>query len=258
MPVEIRFEVRDYEQDLLMRALEEFHDEGWLTEVLYRVKGGKEANVYCCLGNPDTGHALVAAKVYRPRRLRAMRNYGLYRQGRSVTADRRLLRALRKRTRTGKETEDSAWISHEFDTVARVYSAGADVPEPLAAGPIALLTAYVGDETTAAPLLHETTVEAGREQELFDRLIRNVALFLSCDLIHADLSAHNVLYWRGEVRVIDFPQAVDPLLNPSAFSLLARDVERLCQHFARYGVEASYADITADLWERYHRRQLQG
>jgi RIO kinase 1 len=254
--MEIGFEVSDFEQDLLLRALGEFYDDGWFTEVLYRVKGGKEANVYCCRGNPATGHELIAAKVYRPRRLRSMRNYGLYRQGRQITSDKRLLRALKKKTRTGKGAEDWAWIHHEYDAIATVYDLGADVPEPIASGDTALLTAYVGDENRAAPLLHETTLAADAAKDLFVRLMRNVELFLACNLIHGDLSSFNVLYWAGEGKIIDFPQAVDPFDNPSAFSLLARDVERLCQHFAPYGVLANYADLTTDLWERFHRREL--
>jgi len=91
---------------------------------------------------------------------------------------------------------------------------------------------------------------------LFDRCIENVEIFLSCDSIHGDLSAFNILYWNGAITVIDFPQAVDPFDNPSAFSLLTRDVERVCQYFARYGIQSSPVDITTDLWRRYMRREL--
>ncbi len=84
----------------------------------------------------------------------------------------------------------------------------------------------------------------------------NVELFLACDRIHADLSAYNVLYWQGQVRIIDFPQVVDPWTNPSALSLLARDIQRLCQYFARQGVESNAGRIVDDLWGRFMERQL--
>jgi RIO kinase 1 len=254
--MEFRFDVTEFEQEWTQRALENFYEDGWFTDVLYRVKPGKEATVYCCKANPETGHDLIAAKVYRHRRLRSMRNYGQYREGRQITSDRRLQRAMRKKSEAGKNVQDNEWIHHEFGTIRRLHDMGADVPEPLAEDETALLMAYVGDEDRAAPLLHETALDEEEAHELFGRLMYNVELFLGGNLIHGDLSPYNVLYWDGGVKVIDFPQAVDPFINPSAFSLLARDVERLCQHFARYGVEASYADLTADLWERLHRREL--
>ena len=51
-----------------------FYEDKWFTDVLYRVKAGKEATVYCCQAGPAVGHELIAAKVYRPRMFRAMRN----------------------------------------------------------------------------------------------------------------------------------------------------------------------------------------
>jgi RIO kinase 1 len=68
--------------------------------------------------------------------------------------------------------------------------------------------------------------------------------------VHADLSAFNVLYWRGDYRIIDFPQTVDPAVHPSAFPLFERDVRRLCQYFARYGIGADPTALAAEIWAR--------
>jgi RIO kinase 1 len=48
--------------------------------------------------------------------------------------------------------------------------------------------------------------------------------------------------------VIDLPQAVDPKKNRHAEALLTRDVERICEHFARRGVSRDPARIADDLW----------
>ena len=48
--------------------------------------------------------------------------------------------------------------------------------------------------------------------------------------------------------MIDLPQAVDPKKNRHAESLLARDVARVCEHFARRGVSRDPAATAADLW----------
>ena len=47
--------------------------------------------------------------------------------------------------------------------------------------------------------------------------MRNVELMLSLGRIHGDLSAYNVLYWQGEVKIIDFPQAIEPATNPGVY-----------------------------------------
>ena len=69
------------ERKWLLQSLGGFYEDGWLTDVLFRVQGGKEATVYCCRANPATGYDLIAAKVFRPRMFRAMRNYALYKEG---------------------------------------------------------------------------------------------------------------------------------------------------------------------------------
>jgi RIO kinase 1 len=91
---------------------------------------------------------------------------------------------------------------------------------------------------------------------MLDRLLRNVEMMLQQGLIHGDLSAYNVLYWRGEIKIIDFPQAVDPRFNSQALPLLQRDVDRVCEYAARFGVEADAARITRTLWARFLRSEL--
>ena len=60
----------------------------WIDDLLYTVKSGKEATVYCCMAHPRSGTDLLAAKVYRPFRTRAMKNDALYREGRDVRDER--------------------------------------------------------------------------------------------------------------------------------------------------------------------------
>lgn len=130
------------------------------------------------------------------------------------------------------------------------------MPRPLAQMGNAVLMEYVGDVGDAAPRLREVALASEEARPLFERLLRNVELFLACDRIHGDLSPYNILYWRGGAVIIDFAQAVDPRYSPVVFDLLARDVRRLCEFFARYGVEADATSLALDLWERYMRGEL--
>jgi serine/threonine-protein kinase RIO1 len=104
-----------------------------------------------------------------------------------------------------------------------------------------------------------TRYDAGRSDEaraLFERVLANVEQMLRRYMIHADLSAHNILWWDGEIRLIDWPQAVQADQHPGAFELLARDVTRVCQYFARQGVESDPIGLATDLWRRLQSGEL--
>ena len=247
-----------FEAEWLTDYISGFYNEMQITDVLRNVKGGKEATVYCCRAHPNTGYELLAAKVYRPRKLRNLRNDALYREGRVTLDDagkgivrgRRPKVAMQKHTRFGQELRHTSWLGHEYGTMQLWYEAGVAVPKPLTSSDNVILMEYLGEEGEAAPPLHAVRLERDEAQVLFQRLLKDVELMLACGRIHADLSAFNVLYWDGAVKIIDFPQAVDPFVNPRAFDLLARDVTRLCEYFARYRIDAHGPSLAREMWER--------
>jgi RIO kinase 1 len=247
-----------YEREWIISFLGRFYDDKLITDVLRQVKGGKEANVYCCAAHAATGLDLIAAKVYRPRAFRHLRNDARYRQGRAILDERGkvvrddgLLSAIRKKSATGLEAAHASWIEHEYQALDLLYRAGADVPRPVSHGNSTILMEYFGAVDTPAPLLQDVTLDRDEAHGLFRRLMRNVELMLANNRIHGDLSAYNVLYWEGDVRLIDFPQAVSPRENPEALAIFERDVTRLCQYFTRQGVSADARAIAADVWARH-------
>jgi RIO kinase 1 len=252
------FKAARFEEEWLLGYLKVFYDDQLITDVLHEVKGGKEANVYCCRAHPRTGHELLAVKVYRPRRLRNLRNDAQYRVGRNVLDDQgkrvqasREQRALGKKTRFGRELLHGSWLAHEFANLQLLHAAGVDVPRPIAQSENAILMEYVGDADEPAPALNQVSLTREEAPPLFERLIHNVALMLDKDRIHGDLSAYNVLYWDGAVKIIDFPQSVDPFQNPDAYELFARDVERICQYFAHCGIQSDAAGLARQLWQEH-------
>jgi len=261
--MEYEFEPTNFERSWVLDSLEDFYAESFITSVLYRVKGGKEAMVYCCRAHPATELDLVAAKVYRPRGQRAMKNYSAYQEGRSLLGaggkdvrDQRTMRAVKKKSNYGKETQTTSWTSYEYRTMGELYQAGADVPQPLNQSTNAILMDFIGDEDTAAPTLHEVSLEADEAQAFFTRIIGNIEVLLAHHMIHGDLSAYNILYWNGDFKIIDFPQVVDATHNSNALSMLARDVERVCHYFARFGVASHPEALTESLWNRYRRGEF--
>jgi RIO kinase 1 len=110
---------------------------------------------------------------------------------------------------------------------------------------------FYGDDQRAAPTLSEVTLPRAKAGPLFREVLRNIDLMLAEGLIHGDLSAYNVLYWEGQAILIDFPQGTLSQSNQSAAFILGRDVQRVCEYFARQGVACNPVEIMGDLTERY-------
>ena len=238
-----------------MVVLQPFIDDGLIADELRVVKSGKEATVYCCRTGGPAGGELLAVKVYRPLAQRRFKNDAIYQRGRVIN-DARLRRAYRKKSRMGRGVQFASWVGHEYETMRILHALGADVPRPVSQSGDAILMEYIGDFDTPAPTLRQASVPRSEAPGLFRQILRNVELFLTGNRVHADLSAFNILYWRGDIRIIDFPQAVDPRQNPRAFELLIRDVRNVCDCFRRYGVTADPGRIAQDLWSRYQRGVL--
>lgn len=257
------FRPAEHERFWLISYLEDFYNTQVITDILGRVRGGKEANVYCCAAHPSTGLDLIAAKVYRPAMFRSLRNDARYRQGREVVGEdgksvhgRRESLAVQKNTRYGQELRHATWQETEFQILQRLHEAGADVPRPLAISENVILMEYVGAESAPAPTLNQVRLEMPEARALLDRLVHNLAVMLACNCVHADLSAYNILYWNGQFKIIDFPQAVDPRRNPDARALFFRDVERVCQYFARYQITQDAHALADKLWNRLQSSQV--
>jgi RIO kinase 1 len=242
-------------QDPVQAALDSFFTQGLITEILYTVKSGKEATVYCCQAHPSTGVELLAAKIYRSRNNRGFKNDAVYQEGR-VILEGHVRRAVQNKSRFGREVQFAMWVNYEFQALKALYQAGVAIPRPFARAESAILMEYQGDRQHAAPALQHVELPEHKVRPVFEQLMRNIELCLAHNYIHADLSAYNVLYWQGEVSIIDFPQAVDPRFNPNALALLTRDIENICRYIARYGLERDGQRIAEQLWHKFKNAEL--
>ena len=239
--------------------LESFFDKKLITDVLSIVKSGKEATVYKCKAHTSTGERFLVGKVYRSLKNRSFRNDSIYQQGRLVW-DGGNSRALKKKSKWGRDLQFDSWISNEFDTLNALHEAGADVPRPFAHTRNAILMEYIGDSQEAAPTLNNVSLQSGGAEAIFIfyQLMSNIELMLNANRIHADLSAFNVLYWQGSIKIIDFPQSVHPRRNPLAFDLLLRDIENIYAYFSRYGVQLDPFQRAEELWMEFLGQKTEG
>jgi RIO kinase 1 len=257
----VTYQPSRHERGWLLDSLRPFYEQDLITDVLSQVKGGKEASVYCCAAHPSVGVPFVAAKVYRPRQFRNLRNDAMYRAGRPVLtaegrevkpSDTRIMRALGKKTDFGVAVQHTSWLMYEYNTLAMLRQAGADVPKVYASAENAILMEYIGDEDRAAPTLSEVQLTPEQARPLFGNVLRNIELMLRHDRIHGDLSAYNILYWQARAVLIDFPQVTLRASNPNAEFIFTRDVVRVCEYFARQGVEVGdMEERVAALWSKY-------
>jgi RIO kinase 1 len=244
---------------------EVFFTDGLITEVEYLISSGKEGTVYCCRAGEHTGYERLAVKVHRGRTQRSFKNDAIYLSGRvagvslagsagikaSGKVDRRLAKAVAKRSRTGIAAIERSWITYEYATMQALYGAGASVPRPLAMSGHALIMEYLGDADGPAPKLKHVALAPADARRLWDHLLAEIRLWLVHDRIHGDLSPFNILYWQDRAVVIDFPQAVNPWDNPDARFLLERDIRNVATHFAPYGIHADPALIADQLWQEF-------
>lgn len=270
------------ERAWIRERLGPFHDRALLTDVLQRIKAGKEATVYACSAGPGIGRdrnasgdeahpvsegaaiaagtRVLAAKLYRARSLRGERNVGQYQQGRAVLdADGhaigerawRLQKAIQQKSRVGRKAAQSSWLMHEYTVLRAMAAQGGDVPVPIEHSEFALLMEFIGDGVEAAPTLSQLSLSSTESRPLLERVLFNLELLLGLGWVHGDLSAHNILYHRGRVVLIDFPQVVAARGNPGARGFFERDVERVAQHFARAGVPLDARRWASQLWAKH-------
>jgi len=250
-----------HEQSWLLASLGGFYEQHWITDILRLVKGGKEASVYLCASGQSVGTASLAAKVFRPRNLRNLKNDQLYREGRAVldedgnrVRDLGMLKAQHNRSVYGEQIRHQSWIAYEFQTLKTLHAAGADVPQPYEMGENAILMSYIGEDGFAAPTLNTVMLDPGEVRPLYERLMRNIEIMLAHEIVHGDLSAYNILYLDGEITLIDFPQVVSPRSHSCAFQIFSRDISRVCEYFTRQGLRTDPARLAADLWRAHGYR----
>lgn len=237
--------------------LQTLFERNYLSRILGELKSGKEATVYLA----ENHDGLVAAKIYRDQAVRSFKNDQPYRQGRFI-GDARTEKAIRQRSKRGLGAQQALWIAHEYQQLWELYQAGLPVPKPLVgpgpddigmAGRVVLMS-FIGDEHGAAPRLSDLRLNLAEAQAAWRQSVALLARLLALGKVHGDFSAYNLLWWRGEAVLIDFPQVVSLKENPQAGSLLERDVRSLCSSFRRHGIDADPEAVLLEL--RRHSRSL--
>ncbi|MFV0461029.1 MAG: serine protein kinase RIO [Actinomycetales bacterium] len=222
------------------------------------MKTGKEADVHLveravdpALARPgEATSCLMAVKFYRDTDHRTFHRSTLYTEGRRTRRSRDS-RALERKSAYGRELAAHAWASAEWGALCHYYEAGLPVPYPIQVDGTEICMEFIGDQDgEPAPRLAQLRPEPALVQHLWHQT-RDIVLFFAAEgAAHGDLSAYNLLVQQGRVVVIDLPQVVDIVANPSGPDLLRRDIDNVCDWFAARGVNADADELMYQAWGR--------
>ena len=239
------------------------HDESYEDVPRGTLKSGKEAEIFLVERRYASGSRLLAHKRYRPRyprkgQLRAegfsnstsYRGDAVYKAGWFLpTRDKR---ALMGGSRFGHELAGRLWPMQEWTMLSRAWEAGTSVPYPVEQTDHGLMMEFIGDDAQAAPKLGQARLSREELTSAWEQLLVSLQALTAAGLVHADLSAYNLLWWEGRLVVIDLPQAVEFTTNTDAYDLLHRDLANVGDWFNRHGfavdAEEVYAELLALAW----------
>lgn len=227
-------------------------EDGIVDDVLRQLKSGKEASVYLVA----CGSTVQCAKVYKDANRRGFHKLAQYQEGRRHRGSRET-RAMGKRSRFGREEQESAWKNAEVEALFRLSGAGVRVPKPYGVYDGVLLMEVVTDAAGhPAPRLNDVILEPEQAREWHRFLVGQVVLMLCAGMIHGDLSEYNVLASAHGPVIIDLPQAVDAAGNNNAFRMLERDLHNLRNYFGQFAPELMATEYAHEIWKLFQSREL--
>ena len=222
-------------------------DRGAVDTELGVLKTGKEADVFLLQrAVPGTDGVVLAAKRYRSAEHRDFLRSAAYTDGRRQSRNTRDNRAVAKGTAHGRSVAAGQWAWTEWEALKRFWSAGVPVPYPVQVDGTELLMELVTADGDPAPRLAATRPGPDLLASWFEQL-RDAVLALARDgVAHGDLSPYNVLAAGDRVVLIDLPQVVDLVANPTGPDFLLRDCHNVCTWFQRRGLAVDEHELFAD------------
>ncbi|QWZ09092.1 serine/threonine protein kinase [Nocardioides panacis] len=213
------------------------------------LKTGKEADVFlverAVPGDPAQ-RVVMAAKRYRGEEHRSFHRSTAYTEGRR-TRNTRDARALAKKSAHGRAVAAGQWAGAEWEALKRFWLAGVPVPYPVQIDGTEILMEFVTHDGEAAPRLAQTRPRGDLLASYFEQLREAMAALARHGVAHGDLSPYNVLAAGDRLVVIDLPQAVDLVANPTGMDFLMRDCHNVCRWFVARGLEVDEHDLFAEL-----------
>ncbi|XP_066259713.1 serine/threonine-protein kinase RIO3 isoform X1 [Euwallacea similis] len=145
----------------------------------------------------------------------------------------------RFKDRIGNQTSKKVihiWAEKEMVNLARLKKAGIPCPEVITLQKHVLVMTFIGKNNVRAPKLKEAHMSEAELVLAYDQVISAMkTLYTKANLIHADLSEYNILWYGDLCYFIDVSQSVEPS-HENAFHFLHRDCCNIINFFTRMAV----------------------
>jgi RIO kinase 1 len=178
---------------------------------------GKESNVFSALTDQKNK---VIVKIYRLETCDFNLMYSY------IKDDPRYSNLKKKRRRI-----IFAWVQREYRNLMNAREAQVNVPTPIAFSNNVLVLESIGNNVVA-PMLKDSIPK--NKKQFFDKIVDNIKKLYKAGLVHADLSAFNILNFRETPVFIDMSQATS-IVHPRAEEFLERDIKNICTFFNKIG-----------------------
>jgi len=206
----------------LFKLITEGHFEGLESPINI----GKESNVFSAI--TKEGHRVIV-KIYR-----------------LETCDFNIMHSYIKDDPRYSNLKDRkrkvilAWVQREYRNLMNAREAQVNVPIPITFSNNVLVLEFIGKNADIAPKLKDKIPK--NKKEFFGKVIENMRKLYRAGLVHADLSAFNILNFEENPILIDMSQATTKE-HPRAEEFLNRDVKNICIFFNKIGFKADEKDI---------------
>ncbi len=212
------------------REIYRFQMKGLLDQFDGVLATGKESNVYYATTkniSETAGISELAVKIFRTRTLdfKKIKNY--------IDGDIRF-------SKSGKKSHQiiQTWALKEYKNLLRAFENGISVPRPFFVKKNILIMQFIGEDRRAAPQLRNAKgLSTDELQVIYTQIINQIDLLWSkAHLVHADLSAYNILYTPDKIYFIDMGQSVLTEHN-FADTFLLRDIENILYYFSEFDLD---------------------
>ncbi|MBW2976537.1 serine protein kinase RIO [Candidatus Woesearchaeota archaeon] len=218
--------MHDVFDDFTNRTVFKLITEGYFKGLESPISIGKESNVFSAL--TEEGKRVIV-KIYRLETcdFNAMYDY--------IKDDSRYSHLKDK-----KRKVIFAWVQREYRNLMNAREAEASVPTPITFSNNVLVLEFIGTDGKIAPKLKD---KIPKNKKLFlGKVIENIKKLYKRGIVHADLSAFNILNFNEVPVFIDMSQATT-LRHPRAEEFLQRDVKNIANFFNKISLKANEESI---------------
>jgi len=185
---------------------------------------GKEANIFSALKDRKR----VIVKIYRLETCDFNRMYDY------IKYDPRY-QGLKKK----KRKIIFLWVQREFRNLMKARDANVKVPTPITFLNNVLVIEFIGKEDVA-PKLKDSIPK--NKKKFFNEIIDGINRLYKAGLVHADLSAFNILNFNEHAVFIDMSQATTTE-DARSKEYLERDINNIVNFFKKIGLNANKEKI---------------